>query len=196
MLATPIRSDHLPRLLAAAGTGRSPARDVALVRFLAETGPRPVELAALTWRAFVDASGALTGRAKWQTAKRGAVRDVALSEPTQRALGTLYARVAGRVVLDEAVFVTERRAAFKAQSMRAHLKALAAKAGLTASGYSLRHAAFDAEARAVIAAGGTGATLMHFSGHKSLSSVQHYLDAHDAVAAECEKARAKRAAAI
>jgi integrase len=193
MLATPIRSDHLPRLLAAAGTSRSPARDVALVRFTAETGARPCELAALTWRSFVDAGGTLTGRARWQTAKRGAVRDVALSEPTLKAIAALYGRVAGRVSLDAPVFTSERRSAFKAQSMRHHLRSLAGKAGLSCSGYSLRHMALSEEAKAVIAAGGTGATLMRFSGHKSLSSVQHYLDAHDATIAECDRARAQRA---
>jgi integrase len=194
-LATSITNEHVSRLLMAAASARNPRRDVALVRFAAETGARPVELASLTWRAFVDAAGSLTGRARWQTAKGGKVRDVGLSEPLQQAIATLYARVAGKAPVDSPVFLSERRGAFKAQSMRAHLKAIATRAGLNASGYSLRHMAFDAEARAVAESGGTGATLLAFTGHKSLTSVQHYLDVHDAAVAACDTARAKRVAA-
>jgi len=191
-LATTLRPDHVSRLLLAAQSGRNPRRDSALIRFAAETGARPSELAALTWRALLDAGGTLTGRAVWQTCKRGAVRDVALSEPLQRALAALYS-TGRRRPFDSPVFLSNRRGAFKPQSMRAHLKALAAKAGLDASGYSLRHLAFDAEARDVLAAGGTGATLLGFTGHKSLSSVQHYLDRNSAVAAEVEASRHQRA---
>jgi len=194
MKATIIADHHVSKLIDAARMSRYPARDVALVRFLAETGARPIELARLTWRAFCDAEGKFTGRASWQTAKRGGRRDVAMSAATVEALMDLKARVAGRDPLDGHVFRTERNGPFAAQSMRAHLKTIAKRAGLHASGYSLRHLSFDAEAKAVVAAGGTGAALLGFTGHKSLSSVQHYLDAHDATRQATDAARASRCA--
>lgn len=195
-LDIPITDEHVSRLRMAAASGRNPRRDVALIRFAAETGARPVELAALTWRAFVDAAGSLTGRARWQTAKGGKVRDVGLSEPAQQAIATLYARVAGKAPVDSPVFLSERRGAFKAQSMRALLRAIAAKAGLTASGYSLRHLAFDAVARVVVEHGGTARDLTAFSGHASVASVGAYLDKHAEVQARIEEAQARRAAAF
>lgn len=193
-LANPIAHHHVSRLILAAQSTRNPRRDVALVRLLAETGARPCELASMTWRALVDASGSLTARCKWQTAKRGAVRDIPLSQPTLEAIAKLYSRLAGKADLDSPVFVSERRNAFKAQSMRAHLKSLAAKAGLDASGYSLRHLAFDSEAKAVIEEGGTGQDLLNFSGHKALTSVQPYLDRHSSIAKACDARRANRVA--
>jgi len=195
MRANEIRSEHVASLLQAAQEGRHSVRDVAMLRLLIETGMRPTEAARLSWSALCDAAGDLTGQCVWQTAKRGNVRSLALSETTLGTLGALRQREAEfGLRLDSPVFLTERNGRFADQSMRAHLKALAAKAGLQASGYSLRHLVFDSVARTVVEHKGTAADLLAFTGHRSVQSVGQYLDKHSEVQKAIAAAQAERCA--
>lgn len=196
MRATDIRPEHVTALLAAAKDSRHSARDYALVRLLVDVGMRPTEAASLTWGALVDAEGQLTGRCVWRAAKRGKIRDLELSSSTLEALEALRTKESEfGLKLHDPVFLTERNGRFADQSMRVLLKTLAAKAGLQASGYSIRHLVFDGVAQTVVQAGGSGADLLAFTGHRSLASVGHYLDKHSKVQDAIAKARADRCAA-
>ena len=162
---------------------------------LVELGPRPCELASLTWKALVDAGGALTGRMVWKSRKGGDVRDEPLSGRTLAAIADLHK--AFRIEsINRAIFTTQRNGPFKDQSMRSHIISLGKTVGLAVSAYSVRHMVFDTEARAVLDHGGNGRTLTAFTGHKSLFSVQHYLDRHDAVRAEVSNSRHERMATV
>ena len=184
-------------LLEAAKASRNPARNVALVRLMADVGIRPAEAANLSWGALLGPDGRLSGHCRWPAVKKGARRDVNLSPATLAALSDLLAGTSPSP--QDRVFVSEfkhngRNGSFSAASMTGLLRDLGRAAGLRISAYSLRHLALASEARAVIAAGGHGGDLLNFSGHKSLSSVQAYLDACSKTRAACDDARAQRAA--
>ena len=121
--AAPITENHLPLLLQAAQESRYPTRDLALVMLLVELGPRPCELASLTWKALVDASGALTGRMVWKSKKGGDVRDEPLSAPTLAAIAELH-KTFRIESINRPIFTTQRNGPFKDQSMRSHIISL------------------------------------------------------------------------
>ena len=79
MLAPTITTDILPRLIDAARAGKSGERDLAVICVAIDAGARPCELAGMTWRVVCDAAGNVTGRARWQTRKKGWPKPIALA---------------------------------------------------------------------------------------------------------------------
>ena len=187
MLAPTITADILPRLIDAARTGKSGARDLAVVCIAIDTGARPCELAGMTWRVVCDAAGNLTGRARWQTRKNGNVRDVPLSPETVAALTAL--RMVSGEPEGRAWLFPGPNGRMVDSSMRALLTAIARRGRLDASGYSLRHLTFTVKANAAVAAGATVADLARFTGHKGITTPAAYMEANTVARAAIDAAR-------
>jgi integrase len=177
MQAQPFAFDLLPQAIA-----KLTGRDLAMVTLCASTGIRPCEIPALQWRNLCDATGKLTERCRWITRKKGGVtRDIALSPSTIAALEAWRAesQPADTAAL---LFPGIRGAKLSASAVRVAIISAMRRAGMDASGYSLRHAAIDARAKRCAAVGGTAKDLGAWSGHRDDSSVLHYLNRYSNVA--------------
>src|SRR5262249_37098375 len=176
-LAQSISTDHFAAFIAGAHAGRYGLRDGALARIICDVGARPAELAKLTVGAVCDGAGNLTGRIRFRAMKKsGKTRDCKLAESTVAALREY---LSGRDMDARApLFTSERGGRLEAQSMRALIIAIGKRSGLSVSGYSFRHAVFDAKARDGMRHGLTVGTLATWSGHMWPSSLTRYFDAN------------------